>query len=114
MLNGAQPTQTVKNILSDEGVYLMKHLLGGVKKGAFDQATAEAKFAAWKAEKKAAADSFLAKQNADKQIADKKRNEEEVAKNKAKAEAIAKKKAEALEAQAAAAAEEVAEEAAAE
>lgn len=114
VLNGAQPTQTVKNILSDEGVYLMKHLLGGVKKGAFDQATAEAKFAAWKAEKKAATDSFLAKQNADKQIADKKRNEEEVAKNKAKAEAIAKKKAEALEAQAAAAAEEVAEEAAAE
>lgn len=114
VLNGAQPTQTVKNILSDEGVYLMKHLLGGVKKGAFDQATAEAKFAAWKAEKKAAADSFLAKQNADKQIADKKRNEEEVAKNKAKAEAIAKKKAEALEAQVAAAAEEVAEEAVAE
>ena len=33
---GAQPTDTVRNILSKEGVYMMKHLLGGVKKGAFD------------------------------------------------------------------------------
>ena len=30
--NGATPTDTVRNILSREGVYLMKHLQGGVKK----------------------------------------------------------------------------------
>ncbi len=48
---GATPTETVHSILSKEGVYLKKHLKGGVKKGAFDEATAEAKFAAWKAEK---------------------------------------------------------------
>ena len=36
---GAQPTDTVRNILSKEGVYMMKHLRGGVKKGAFDEAT---------------------------------------------------------------------------
>ena len=30
---GAQPTDTVRNILKGEGVYLMKHLKGGVKKG---------------------------------------------------------------------------------
>ena len=47
---GAQPTDTVRNILSGEGVYLMKHLKGGVKKGAFDEAAAQAKFEAWKAE----------------------------------------------------------------
>ena len=29
---GAQPTDTVRNILSGEGVLLKKHLLGGVKK----------------------------------------------------------------------------------
>ena len=29
---GAQPTDTVRNILKREGVYLMKHLRGGVKK----------------------------------------------------------------------------------
>lgn len=48
---GAQPTDTVRNILSREGVYMKKHLLGGVAKGAFDEAQAEAKFQAWKANK---------------------------------------------------------------
>ena len=48
---GAQPTDTVRNILSNEGVLLMKHLKGGVKKGAFDEATAQAKFDAWKQQK---------------------------------------------------------------
>ena len=51
VLVGAQPTDTVRNILSGEGVYLKKHLLGGVKKGAFDEAAADAKFEAWKKEK---------------------------------------------------------------
>jgi small subunit ribosomal protein S16 len=50
---GAQPTDTVRNILSREGVMLMKHLQGGVKKGAFDEATAQKRFDAWKAEKDA-------------------------------------------------------------
>ena len=49
--NGAQPTDTVRNILSGEGVYLMKHLRGGIKKGAFDEAAAQKKFDAWKADK---------------------------------------------------------------
>ena len=40
---GAQPTDTVRNILSKEGVYMMKHLLGGVKKGAFNEADAQTK-----------------------------------------------------------------------
>ncbi len=38
---GAQPTATAHNILKGEGVYLMKHLRGGVKKGVFDEATAQ-------------------------------------------------------------------------
>ena len=42
VMNGAQPTDTVRNILSKEGVYMKKHLLGGVAKGAFDEAQAEA------------------------------------------------------------------------
>ena len=48
---GAQPTDTVRNILQHEGVYLMKHLKGGVRKGAFDEETAQRKFDAWKADK---------------------------------------------------------------
>src|SRR5574344_1135681 len=49
--SGAQPTDTVRNILSDEGVMLKKHLMGGVAKGAFTEEVAEKKFQAWKAEK---------------------------------------------------------------
>ncbi len=48
---GAQPTETVRNILKSEGVYLMKHLRGGVKKGAFDEAAVQTKFDAWKESK---------------------------------------------------------------
>ncbi len=51
--NGAQPTDTARAILSYEGVLMKKHLLEGVKKGAFDQAAAEAKFQAWKQTKQA-------------------------------------------------------------
>ena len=50
---GAQPTDTAKRILSYKGVMLKKHLLEGVKKGAFDAAAAEAKFEAWMKEKDA-------------------------------------------------------------
>jgi len=45
--NGAQPTDTARTILSDQGVLYKKHLQGGVKKGAFDEAKAEELFAAW-------------------------------------------------------------------
>ncbi|MCL2597994.1 MAG: 30S ribosomal protein S16 [Paludibacter sp.] len=48
---GAQPTDTVRNILSNEGVLLKKHLLVGVRKGAFDDAEAEKRFDEWKKDK---------------------------------------------------------------
>jgi small subunit ribosomal protein S16 len=48
---GAQPTDTTRNILSAEGVLMMKHLLEGVKKGAFDTAEAEKRFDAGTAAK---------------------------------------------------------------
>jgi small subunit ribosomal protein S16 len=101
---GAQPTDTVRNILSGEGVYLMKHLRGGVKKGAFDEATCEAKFAAWKADKQKGLDAFEAKKAAEKKAAEaarldaEKKTKEEIAKKVAEkkaAEAAAKAEAEA-------------------
>jgi small subunit ribosomal protein S16 len=49
--NGAQPTDTVRAILSYKGVMYKKHLLGGVAKGAFTAEEAETKFEAWVAEK---------------------------------------------------------------
>ena len=66
---GAEPTDTVRNILSREGVYLMKHLRGGVKKGIFDEAACEAKFAAWKADKQKGLNQVTAKEEADKKAA---------------------------------------------
>ncbi len=44
---GAQPTDTARAILSYKGVLYKKHLQGGVKKGAFDEATAETRFNEW-------------------------------------------------------------------
>lgn len=51
IMKGAQPTDTVRAILSYEGVMYKKHLLGGVSKGAFDEKAMESKFEAWKQEK---------------------------------------------------------------
>ncbi|MHA7877777.1 MAG: 30S ribosomal protein S16 [Bacteroidota bacterium] len=51
LLKGAQPTNTVKTILSAHGILLKKHLQLGVQKGAITQATADNKLASWKQEK---------------------------------------------------------------
>ena len=93
VLVGAQPTDTVRSILSKEGVYLKKHLLGGVKKGAFDEAAAETKFSAWKAERDAKAQKAADNQAAAKQAAKKARLEAEKKANEALAAKIAEKKA---------------------
>ena len=50
---GAQPTDTVRRILSFKGVLYLKHLLRGVKLNLFDEATAMAKFQTWFAEHEA-------------------------------------------------------------
>ncbi len=49
--NGAQPTDTTRAILSYKGVLYKKHLMGGVKKGAFNEEEAEKRFQAWLTEK---------------------------------------------------------------
>jgi len=45
--NGALPTDTCRAILSYKGVLIKKHLLEGVKKGAFDEAEALKRFEEW-------------------------------------------------------------------
>ena len=102
---GAQPTDTVRSILSKEGVLLMKHLQGGVKKGAFSEEEATRRFEAWKKQKEAALEAAKAKLADDKKSKAQARLEAEAAKNKAKAEEVAKKKAELAAAAAAAQAE---------
>ncbi len=90
---GAQPTDTVRNILSREGVYMMKHLLGGVKKGAFDEAAAQAKFEAWKKDKQNGIAQFVAKEEEAAKAAAKVRLEAEKKVNEEIAKKVAEKKA---------------------
>ncbi len=47
---GAQPTDTVRRILSFKGVLYLKHLLRGVTLGLFDEAAAMEKFTKWSSE----------------------------------------------------------------
>ena len=105
---GAQPTDTTRNILSREGVCLKKHLLEGVKKGAFDEAAAEEKFQAWLKNKQASVQAIKEKDSEAARAEAKARLEAEKEANKAKAEIVAKKKAELAAAEAAKQAEEAA------
>ncbi len=91
--NGATPTDTVRNILSREGVYMMKHLQGGVKKGAFDEAAAQAKFEAWKNAKANALNSVKVKDAQAKAELKKSLLEAEKEKNAEIAKKVAEKKA---------------------
>ncbi|MDR0698083.1 MAG: 30S ribosomal protein S16 [Tannerella sp.] len=102
---GAQPTDTTRTILSREGVCLKKHLLEGVKKGAFDETAANAKFDAWLQEKNISLQKVKDVEREKKKAATKALLEAEKEVNKAKAEALAKKKAD-LAAEARAKAEE--------
>ena len=97
---GAQPTDTVRNILSREGVYMMKHLRGGVKKGAFDEAAMQNKFDAWKADKVKGAEAVRASEAKAKKEAAAKELEAEKKINEAIAKKVADKKAAAAAAKA--------------
>ncbi len=91
--NGAQPTDTCRNILSYKGVLMKRHLLGGVKKGAFTMEVAEERFEKWLAEKAAIINAKidgLAQNEASDKAA---RLAEEQKLNKQRIEAIAKKNA---------------------
>ena len=88
---GAQPTDTVRSILSKEGVMLMKHLRGGVKKGAFTEEEAKRRFDAWKADRTKTAEADKAKNEAKAAADAKARFEAEAEKNRLKGEAAAKK-----------------------
>ena len=107
---GAQPTDTARNILKSEGVYMMKHLRGCVKKGAFDEAAAQSKFDAWKADKVKGLDALRENEAKAKKEAYAKNLEAEKKMNEAIAKKVAEKKA--AEAAAEAPAEEAASDAA--
>ena len=91
---GAQPTDTVRNILSNEGVLLKKHLLGGVAKGAFDEVEAEKRFETWKNNKLQEERSVITSDDEKRRAEEKARLDAEKEVNKVRAAALAQKKAE--------------------
>jgi small subunit ribosomal protein S16 len=88
---GAQPTDTVKAILSYKGVIYKNHLMKGVQKGAMTMEQAEAKYEKWAQEKALKISS--AKNQVDMELKNisKKRHENEVKINEAKAAAVQQK-----------------------
>lgn len=112
--NGAQPSSTVRRILSYKGVLLRRHLQIGVEKGAISQEVADARFNEWKQAKDAKVASAKSNAESAKRDVAKARMEAERKHNEAKAEVVAAKRKAAAEAEAAAKAEAEAAEAAAE
>ena len=109
MQKGAQPTDTVKAILSYKGVLYKFHLLQGVKKGAMTPEQAEEKFQAWYKEKQAKIVSKIRENELKTKDTKKEQAAYEVTLNEAKAAAVAKKLAKVAEAEAAARKEVIAE-----
>ncbi|ELR71369.1 SSU ribosomal protein S16p [Fulvivirga imtechensis AK7] len=91
VMKGAQPTDTVRAMLSYRGIMLKKHLQIGVNKGAITQEEADKKFNAWLEDKEGkiqAKRDKLAKAAADSAKA---RKEAETKVKEARAEALKKK-----------------------
>jgi small subunit ribosomal protein S16 len=110
--DGAQPSDTVRAILSYKGVLYKAHLQKGVNKGAMTPEQAEAKFQVWMKEKEAKIEAKRKSLEEGKRGNLKKQLEAEAKVKEARAADLAKKraaelKAEIKEAEAEAAAEEV-------
>ncbi|MEL7586742.1 MAG: 30S ribosomal protein S16 [Prolixibacteraceae bacterium] len=104
---GAQPTDTARAILSYKGVLYMKHLLGGVAKGAFTEEEAERRFKVWMTEKDSKIQSKKDRLTKESESEKKARLEAEAKVNEERAAALSKKEADLA---AAAAAEKAAKE----
>ena len=103
--NGAQPSDTVRCILSYKGVLLRHHLQVGVEKGAISQEQADVRFNEWLQAKEAKISSKKSDVENNARNTRKARLEAEKKANETKAAAIAAKRQAALEAEAAAKAE---------
>jgi small subunit ribosomal protein S16 len=91
LMNGAQPSDTVKAMLSYRGIMLKKHLQIGVVKGAITQEAADKKHTDWMQSKDAKIQSKKDTLSQSKQAQAKARKEAETKVKEARAEAIRKK-----------------------
>lgn len=94
---GAQPTDTVRAILSYKGILMKNHLLNGVKKGAFSAEEADHRFELWLKEKENKIEAKKESLQKSQEDDVKERLEAETKANTAKAEEVAKKNAKAAE-----------------
>jgi small subunit ribosomal protein S16 len=101
--NGAQPTDTVRAILSYSGVLYKAHLLKGVEKGALTEEQATMKFEEWKREKQEKIHSRIKQLSVEAKDSQKKRFEAEVKVKQERADEIARKRAAEMDARIAAA-----------
>ena len=91
LMQGAQPTDTVRAILSYKGVLFRKHLQIGVNKKAITQEEADKKFNAWLKEKEAKINKKIESIETSKKETDKKKLEDEKVANKKKLDEIKQK-----------------------
>ncbi len=91
LMQGAQPSDTVRVMLSSRGVMLRKHLQIGVVKGAITQEQADEKLAAWVNEKDQKVQTSTQKAAQTKEEQARARREAETKIREARAEAIRKK-----------------------
>lgn len=110
VMKGAQPTDTVRAMLSYRGIMLKKHLQIGVNKGAISQEDADKKFDAWLKEKDAKIEAKRDRLAKEAAMSAKERQEAETKVKEARAEALKKRADEAAAAEAAANAEAAGEE----
>ncbi|MEP2771142.1 MAG: 30S ribosomal protein S16 [Fulvivirga sp.] len=106
VMKGAQPTDTVRAMLSYRGIMLKKHLQIGVNKGAISQEDADKKFDAWLKEKDAKIEAKRDRLAKEAAMSAKERQDAETKVKEARAEALKKRADEAAAAEAAENAEE--------
>ena len=96
VMDGAQPTDTTRAILSYKGIMMKKHLQVGVNKGAITQEVADKRFAEWSKTKDAKIQAKLDGLSKDEAAAAKARMDAETKVKEARTEAIQKKAADAI------------------
>ena len=91
LMNGAQPSDTIRAVLSYRGILYKRHLQIGVNKGAITQEQADTKLAEWLKTKEAKIQSKIDNVTKSKVDKAKARKEAETKVREARAEAIRKK-----------------------
>jgi|SRR5690606_18857424 small subunit ribosomal protein S16 len=91
LMNGAQPTDTMRAVLSYRGILMRKHLQIGVQKGALTQEEADRKLQEWMDAKAQKIQASMDKRTQSKEAAAKARKEAESKVREAREEALRKK-----------------------